>query len=235
MLIAHSCALPAVAWTGVPILGQKFSTVRERLRDLYREGVAKAGAQRPPLDLGTCWAPWLSWIVKAWRSQQRALTLDATTLGNRFVVLAVSVRYRGSAGPVAWKFSRAAEKHAWPPEWQELLSPLHRVVAADGKVIGLADRGLDAQWLFEGIVAVGWHPLLRINTQGKFRPQGWHRWLPLKGLVRRGGQRWQGRGMAFKNEPGRLECTVLGCWEEGPEEPWLGVTDLVPEAADICW
>ena len=28
---------------------------------------------------------------------------------------------------------------------------------------------------------------------------------------------------------------MLGCWEEGHEDPWLVVTDLSPEAADVCW
>ena len=49
------------------------------------------------------------------------------------------------------------------------------------------------------------------------------------------GQRWQGRVTAFKNGPGRLPCTLLAWWGEGHEEPWLVVTDLPPEAADVCW
>ena len=39
-----------------------------------------------------------------------AIALDATTLGQRFVVLAVSVVYRGCAVPVAWKILQATEK-----------------------------------------------------------------------------------------------------------------------------
>jgi hypothetical protein len=235
MIIARSCSLTSVAWLLSSVLKRKFNTIRERLRDLYREGAAKAGSQRCTLDLGTCWAPWLSWVVKDWRSQQLALALDATTLGNRFVVLAISVLYRGSAIPVAWKILDAGEKHSWQPEWETLLRQFRGVVPADWKVIVLADRGLYAKWLFEAIVHLGWHPLLRINLNGKFRPQGWHRWRKLGGLVERVGQRWQGRGAAFKNQPGRLECTLLGCWEEGHEEPWLVVTDLPPQAADVCW
>src|SRR5262249_36473212 len=69
MIIARSCSLTAVAWAWVPILGVKFFTLRERLRDLYREASAKAGTQRATLDLGTCWAPWLAWVVKRWRSR----------------------------------------------------------------------------------------------------------------------------------------------------------------------
>ena len=81
MIIARSCSLTAIAWAWVPILGQKFYTVRERLRDLYREGSAKAGRQCASLELGTCWAPWLTWALRDRRSQQVALALDATSLG----------------------------------------------------------------------------------------------------------------------------------------------------------
>jgi hypothetical protein len=235
MIVARSCSLTALAWAWAPILNQKFYTLRERLRDLYREAPAKAGAKRRDLDLGACWAPWLAWVVEGWHGKQLALALDATTLGQRFTVLAVSVLYRGCAVPVAWKVLKATEAHAWEPEWKTLLSHFRSVVPGDWNVIVLADRGLYAKWLFEAITALGWHPLLRINSQGKFRPQGWYHWVVLKDLATGVGQRWQGRGTAFKNAPGRLECTLLACWGEGYAEPWLVVTDLPPEAADVCW
>jgi hypothetical protein len=235
MILARSCSLTAVAWAWVPIRKEKFYTVRERLRDLYREASAKAGPKRVELDLDTCWAPWLNWVVDGWSTKQLALALDATTLGQRFVVLVISVLYRGCAVPVAWKVLRATEAHPWQQEWPRLLTLFRQVVPADWNVIVLADRGLYAKWLFQAITAVGWHPLLRINTQGKFRPQGWYHWMDLKNLVPCVGKRWQGRGIAFKNTAGRLECTVLGYWGEGHAEPWVVVTDLPPQAADVCW
>jgi hypothetical protein len=235
MIVARSCSLTAIAWAWAPLLKEKFFTLRERLRDLYREASAKAGTQRCELDLGTCWAPWLTWVVEDWSSKQLALALDATTLGQRFVVLAVSVLYRGCAVPVAWKVLKATEAHAWEPEWKLLLNHFHQVVPADWNVIVLADRGLYAKWLFQAITALGWHPLLRINTQGKYRPKGWHHWLNLDACVTGVGQRWQGRVTAFKKAPGRLECTLLAWWGQGYADPWLVVTDLPPEAAEVCW
>lgn len=235
MILAGSCSLTAVAWAWQPILKEKFYTLRERLRDLYREAPAKAGPKRCQLELQTCWAPWLSWVLEGWHGRQLAVALDATTLGQRFTVLAVSVLYRGCAVPVAWKILRATEAHAWQPEWQALLGHFRQVVPPDWQVIVLADRGLYAKWLFQAITALGWHPLLRINTQGLFRPEGWYHWTPLKERVTQVGQRWQGRGTAFKNAPGQLACTLLACWDEGYAEPWLVVTDLPPQAADVCW
>src|SRR5262249_42704921 len=119
--------------------------------------------------------------------------------------------------------------------WKALLSHFQRAVPANWNVIVLADRGLYAKWLFDAITALGWHPLLRINKGGKFRPQGWYHWVSLTDLVPRSGCRWQGRGTAFKSFYGRMDCTLLAWWGEGHEDPWLVLTDLPPEAADVCW
>src|SRR5450759_2126405 len=119
--IARSCSLTAVADVLAPLMGQSYNTLRERLRDTYREADAKAGKQRVELDVTECWAPWLAWLLDGWSSQQIAIAMDATSLGDRFVVLAISVVYRGCAVPVAWKVLKAEEKHAWKPEWQALL------------------------------------------------------------------------------------------------------------------
>jgi len=58
----------------------------------------------------------LAWVLDGWEGKQWAIALDATSLGDRFVVLAVSVLYRGCAVPVAWKVLKAQRKHAWKPE-----------------------------------------------------------------------------------------------------------------------
>ena len=235
MIVARSCGLTAVAGILAPLLGQSFNTVRERLRDTYREADAKAGACRSELEVTECWAPWLAWVLEGWSGQQLAIAIDATTLGQRFVVLAISVVYRGCAVPVAWKILRATEKHPWQPEWLALLERFKGVVPAHWAVIVLADRGLYAKWLFEAIAALGWHPLLRVNSQGAFRPQGWYHWVPFTQLVPAVGRRWAGQGTAFQGKHTRLECTLLGCWDAGYQDAWLMLTNLPPQAAQACW
>jgi hypothetical protein len=235
MIVARSCGLTAVAGILAPLLGQPFNTLRERLRDTYREADAKAGSCRAHLEVSDCWAPWLAWVLEGWSGRQLAIAIDATTLGQRFVVLAISVVYRGCAVPVAWKILRATEKHPWQPEWLALLERFRGVVPAGWVVIVLADRGLYAKWLFQAIGALGWHPLLRVNQQGTFRPQGWYHWVPFRQLVPAVGRRWAGQGTAFHGKHTRLECTLLACWDVGHQEAWLMLTDLPPHAADACW
>lgn len=236
LILARSCALTAVAGLLAPLLGQLFDTVRERLRDTYREANAKASSQRTEWAVATCWGPWVAWVLAGWQGQQLALALDATALGNRFVVLAISVVYRGCAVPVAWKILQATEKHPWRPEWLALLAPFHQRVPRHWTVIVLADRGLYAKWLFEAMTALGWHPFLRVNLQGTFRPQGHRSRVPFTTLVPTVGRSWQGRGIAFNGKKNRLSCTLLGRWSEGyTTTPWLILTALPPEVSCVGW
>ena len=57
MIIARSCSLTAVAGILAPLLSQPFNTVRERLRDTYREAPAKAYKCRF-LSLSPFWIRW---------------------------------------------------------------------------------------------------------------------------------------------------------------------------------
>lgn len=258
IILAHRCGLTAVAWALKALLDEPFNNLRERLRDLYREASAKKASskassknssenanadrqgKRQQLDVVECWAPWLRWILSGWRHKQLAVALDATALGDRFTVLAISVLYRGCAVPVAWKVLKGNTPGAWNPEWKDLLKAFQGAVEPDWKVIAMADRGLYSAELFQAIVEISWHPLLRVHTQGHVRPEKWHHWTPVKELVSAPGMRWAGRVEAFKNSPVKLQCTLLGFWGKDQEgnnykDPWLVLTDLPVQAADVCW
>ncbi len=107
MVLARSCCLTAVVNVLVPRLHGSFHTLRERLRDWYKGADDKSGAHRRDLDVTTCFAPSLRWILKDWPCPRLAVALDATSLFDRLVVLSISIVYRGTAIPVAWKVVRA--------------------------------------------------------------------------------------------------------------------------------
>jgi hypothetical protein len=235
MVLSRSCALTAVSQWWATSTGQAPGTVRQRLREWCYPIERKRGRQRHAVEVEPCFAALLGWIVGLWSGRQLALALDATTLGDRFVVLAISVVYRGCAIPVAWSVVASGKKQAWRPEWERLLGHLAGVVPADWTVIVLADRGLYARWLFTAIVRLGWHPLLRVNLGGTFRPVGEARFQALRRFVPGTDQRWAGAGTAFKSAAGRLNCTLLAWHGPGYADPWLILTDLPPEAADVAW
>jgi hypothetical protein len=234
MVLAHSCSLTAVAGVLAALLGVKTNTERQRLREFCYPAHRKRGAHRQAVAVGPCFAPLLAWVLDRWPGDHVLLGLDATTLGERFVVLAISVLYRGCAIPVAWAIVPAGQKGAWRPVWERLLGALRAgVPRRDLAVLVLADRGLYAKWLFRAMLAQHWHPFLRVNTGGTFRPAGWHAFHPLRQFVPAPGRQWQGTGVAFSTA--RLPCTLLARWEAGHRDPWLLLTDLAPEEADAGW
>jgi hypothetical protein len=177
----------------------------------------------------------LSWIVALWTGTQLAVALDATSLGARFVVLTVSVVYRGCGIPVAWTVLPANQPGAWRRVWLRMLRQVRPAIPADWTVLVLADRGLWARWLFRRIVRLGWHPLLRLNQGAKFRPAGQPRWYWLRELVGDVNQRWCGRGTAFVSPERRVDCTLVAWWGEGYTDPWFLLTDLAPEGCNAAW
>ena len=90
-----------------------------------------------------------------------------------------------------------------------------------------------ADWLFEEICALNWHPFLRINHQGTYQIRGEQEWRCLDTLVPNIGMSWSGTVSCFKSNP--LNCTLLARWDEGYKDPWLIVTDLEPEQGNVFW
>jgi hypothetical protein len=233
MILSRSCALSAVSNFLAAALGRKENSVRSQLREWCYETSAKSGQQRCELEVESCFGPLLGWVLSLWQGRQIALALDATSLNDRFVVLCVSVLFRGCAIPVAWRVLPANQKRAWRKEWLALLRVLKPCLPPSYLVIVLADRGLYARWLFRRIVRLGWHPFLRVKRGGSFCPHGGRR-ARMQSFVGQVGGCWSGRGVAFTRKR-ELECTLLAFWEKGCAEPWLILTDLPPQAGQAAW
>jgi hypothetical protein len=236
MVLAEGSGLSRVTFCLAHWLAQSCSSVRERLRDFYCGAKDKSGEHRRELLVADCFAGLLAWILRFWPSEHLAIAMDASTLGNRFVVLAISVVYGASAIPVAWKILPATAKEAWKPHWLRLLRKLKGVVPPEMQVIVLADRGLYAKWLFEAIVELKWHPFLRINRDNaQFQPTDTGKYRPLNKVITATGQAYAQAGVMFRSRKARLACTLVACWSEGYEEPWLVVTDLPADQTEPAW
>ena len=72
-------------------LKRKEQTVRQQRRAWYYDTPRKRGTKRQALHVETCFPVLLGWVVSWWQGTPRALAIEATALGARFVVLAVSV------------------------------------------------------------------------------------------------------------------------------------------------
>jgi hypothetical protein len=241
IVLAQSCGLTTVAVMLAYLLDSSEGSLRERLREWYRDAEHKRGAKRGDkrraLDVPSCFPFLLRWVVAISPPACRhlALAMDASTLGQRFTILTISVLVRGCAIPVAWHIVEATRAGSWRPHWEALFERLHGSVPADWLVIVTADRGLYAKWLFQAIQKLGWHPYLRINRQGQYCPLGSTSFRPLSQVVSRAGQRWAGQVTCFATKQRQLACTLLARWDRTYTDAWLIVTDLAPAQADVAW
>jgi hypothetical protein len=235
MVLARSCGQSSVTQMIASLTGENPDNVRQRLREWCWDQKDKAGKKRTEVEVTSCFAPLLRWILQDWEATEKsiALAMDATTLGERYVVLAISVVYRSCAIPIAWKVFAVDQQKGWKAEWQRLFALFAGVIPADWTVLVLADRGLYADWLFRAITDLHWHPFLRINANGKYRAEGSSQFMPLSSLAGTIGCQWSGVVTCFKTHP--LQATLLVNWAEGYTDPWLILTDLQPHQAKIAW
>jgi hypothetical protein len=235
MVITGSSSLTRVSEFIARINQEKSNTVRRRLKEWYQDSQAKKGKKRRELEITECFAPLLKWILSLWKSPEKwlPLAIDTTNIGSNFTVLSLNVLYQGCGIPVAWKIVKGTEKGAWKPHWLNLFQLLKDVIPTDWQVIVSADRGLYADWMFEAICSLNWHPFLRINHQGTYQIKGEQEWQCLRAIVPKVGMSWSGQVTCFKSNP--LPCTLLARWDFGYKDPWLIVTDLQPEEANVHW
>ena len=57
------------------VLHEQEQTVFQRLREWYLDAGQKSGKQRRDLEVSTCFAPLLGWVLRVWRSDKRQLPL----------------------------------------------------------------------------------------------------------------------------------------------------------------
>ena len=155
--------------------------------------------------------------------------MDATNVGQNLSVLSINILYRRCAIPVAWKVVSGKSKGSCQPHWQKLYQSLRDVVPKNYLVVVSADRGLYVDWLYREIASLGWHPFLRINHQGYYRPCNSDSWQPLATVLTSKNQSWSGQITCFKKNP--VESTLLAHWDEEYTDPWLVLTDLEPNQA----
>jgi hypothetical protein len=225
----EQAVLAELVTQGLPV-----HATRARLREFLCDGADRATPCATSLDVEACFAPLLGWVVDWWVGDTLPLAIDATSLRDRQVVLALSVLYRGSAIPVAWVVLPHRGKGLWLPHLERLLRLLAPAVPPTMRVLVLTDRGLWSPQLWRQIVENGWHPLMRIRPDATFAPAGQRR-QPARELVPGAGWYWVGEGVAYKHKATRLACTLVAVWGHGQRDPWLLLTDLAPEAVDGSW
>jgi hypothetical protein len=141
LLIAQSGCERAILTAMAP-LGFAEHALRARLREWLYDGADRAAPCATRLDVTTCFAPLLAWVLAWWGGPSLPVAIDATMLRGRVVVLSISVLYRGTAIPVAWVVVPHKGTGVWLPHLERLLHLLAPAVPASMTVLVMTDRGL---------------------------------------------------------------------------------------------
>ena len=234
-LLAGSGCLSAVLVALGPFVGRAGqAALRQSLREWLRDGGDKLVPGAAQLEVATCFAPLLRWLLGWWRGAALPVALDVTLLRDRVAIVTLAVLYRGTAIPVAWHVTAANRQGQWLTPALRLIETLALAVPGTMPVLLLADRGLWSGRLWDTLRCLGWHPLLRVRPDVTFAPHGGTR-VKAVTLVPGPGHAWVGTGVAFKHHPVRRAGTLVVMWDHNQTEPWLVLTDLAPTDVGVCW
>jgi hypothetical protein len=218
------------------------AAIRQRLREFLRDGADKAAPCTTAVDVPTCFAPLLTWMLDWWTDGRRlALAVDATNLRGELAMLVVSVVYRGNAIPVAWHSCTTTSKgpgqarDSWTEALLALLGRLRPAVPRRMQVLVLLDQGLRSPRLRQQIRAYGWHPLMRLPRDTWVRPAGAAAFVSAQSLVPQPGDGWVGRVTVYKQRHTQVEATLVVVWDDGQQDVWVLVTDLPPRKVGAVW
>lgn len=124
--------------------------VRRTVGEWLMDGRERAASGRTHGEVGACVAPLLRRVTRWWAGDTLPLAIDATTLDDRLVGLAVSVLYRGSTLPVAWSILPARQRRL--PARRLVTGPGHGWV---GPATGFGIQGGAAASVRHGSGGVG--------------------------------------------------------------------------------
>ncbi len=84
MVMTKSSSLTQVSRLIAAVNEEKPNTVRQRLKEWYESWKAKKGEKRSTLEISSCFAPLLVWVISLLpiTIERIALALDATTIGS---------------------------------------------------------------------------------------------------------------------------------------------------------
>lgn len=206
---------------------QRDSTVR-RLRRTLADVRLDAGAGFTALVQAT-----VDWPVAA----PVVLVLDESTTPGEMHVMRLSLAYRGTCLPLAWKVWRHQEKLPRGAYWRSLDGVLARaraILPPAVRVVVLADRAYDVPPVIDRLTALGWDWIIRVKARSKLVWRGEEAAeQPLRAMVgarlAQRGDRFRTTGQMFK-KAGWRPVHLLGEWGHGYAEPLVVATSLAP-----CW
>lgn len=158
------------AWMVVGLLMSK--TIHLGQWGLQRDGDALAASKErqisrwlhnPKLKPAEIYRDFVTAALLPWTEQQAVLALDSSMLWGKYVIIRVSLVYRGRALPLAWKVLEHGSASVSFDEYKSILEEASRLLPLHCEVVLLADRGFADVDLMQQAVRLGWHFNIRVK------------------------------------------------------------------------
>lgn len=229
------------------VLASEHCGVRRVARELRALGLRRAQRDSilrrlhrtladPRLDDGVGYAALVAETV-AWPTTEPVVViLDESTTPGGLHLLRLSLAYRGSCLPLAWRVWPQHEKLPPGAYWRALDAVLARaraIIPAHLRVVLLADRAYDVPPLIDRLTTLGWDWVLRCKARSKMvwrDADGIEQ--PLRAVVathlQQPGDRFRASGQTFK-KAGWRSVHLLGEWGHGYADQLVVLTNLAPQ------
>lgn len=180
----------------------------------------------PRVRVQSLYEPLIRAALRHWETVGRVyLALDTTVLtGSPFVLIRVSLIYRGRAVPLAWRVLRHASAMVSYANYQPVLDAARRVLPAELEVVLLADRGFLHRQLFRLLRRHHWHYRIRLTGDTLVHLPN-HRLLPVRALLPpKGAAHFYHRVWILGHQIGPVHLALAQLNESG-QDPWYIVSD----------
>jgi hypothetical protein len=111
----------------------------------------------PKLKPAEIYRDFVTAALLPWTEQQAMLALDSSMLWGRYVIIRVSLVYRGRALPLAWKILEHGSASVSFDEYKSILEEASLLLPLHCEVVLLADRGFADVDLMQLAVRLNWH------------------------------------------------------------------------------
>lgn len=121
----------------------------------------------PKIDVQACFQPLIQSTLQAWEGAQLVLALDTSQLWGRFVIVRVSLIYRGRALPLVWQVLENASASVAFETYAPLLKTVATWLPAGVPVLFLADRAFGVNRLWRLLRDLDWRFRVRLKLSGQ--------------------------------------------------------------------
>lgn len=180
----------------------------------------------PHVRVQPLYEPLVRAALRHWETVGRIyLALDTSVLkGGPFVLIRVSLIYRGRAIPLAWRVIRHASATVGYAAYQSVLDAARSILPAGLEVVLLADRGFVHRQLFCWLRCHHWHYRIRLTDDTLVHLPN-HRLLPVGALLPpKGAAHFYHRVWILGHRIGPVHL-ALAQLDEPNQDPWYIVSD----------